>query len=447
MNTRDKKDSAEKRVIIDLSFPSNGVSSVNENIDMETYFGTAMKLTYPSIDTLVQFILKVGRGALLYKRDIRRCYRQIPVDPKDTHLLGYHYDGHFYFDTSLPMGLSSAAYCAQRTTNMIRYIATGIGLSIANYIDDLGGGVSLPKDAHDHFMALGRLIKNSGLEENLDKALHPNVRMIFLGILADTVAMTLSIPPEKLQDIFEVLASWENKTTMTRTELESLIGKLNHIAQCVRPGRIFIARLLENLRGMPPKQRVPINTELRKDIIWWQRHATKFNGVSQIPQAPWGDPDALIACDATPTACGGWHSPNEYFREKFPKQILGMKLHISALEMLTLVVTVKIWISKCHSKRLQIYSDNMATVIAVNTGKTRDTFMSACLRELVFLLTTHECELKVRHIDSKSNSWPDMLSRWHTDKNVPEKFHKATAHLNPVRIKIPKTHFYSFHKW
>ena len=446
LNTTDKKDSNEKRIIIDHSFRSDGISSVNENIDMNDYFGTSMKLSYPSIDTLVQFVLQVGKGALLYKRDIRRCYRQIPTDPKDAHLLGYHFDNHFYFDISLPMGLSSAAYCAQRTTNMIKFIATEIGLLIANYLDDFGG-VSPPTEAMDHYLALGRLLRNSGVEENVDKATPPNERMIFLGILFDSLAMTLSIPPDKLQEIFDLLRTWEHKETMTRHELESLIGKLNHIAQCVRPGRIFIARLLAGLRGLPRKGRFPIDPEMKKDIIWWQRHATLFNGISQIPQAPWGEPNTLISCDATLQGCGGWLEPGHYFREKFPIEIANKHLHISALEMLTLLITVKVWISKCESNRLQIYSDNMATVIAVNTGKSRDPFMNACLRELCYILCKYNCELKVRHISTKLNTFPDLLSRWHSDPNAPAMFAKLTVNRKTKRIRIPKHMFYSFYNW
>ena len=45
----------------------------------------------------------------MFKRDLKRAYRQIPVDPGDIHVLGYKWDNKLYFDTALPMGLKSAA--------------------------------------------------------------------------------------------------------------------------------------------------------------------------------------------------------------------------------------------------------------------------------------------------------------------------------------------------
>ena len=53
--------------------------------------------------------ISLGRGCLLYKRDLRKAYRQFPVDPHDYHLLGYTWGGQYYFDTVLTMGLRSAA--------------------------------------------------------------------------------------------------------------------------------------------------------------------------------------------------------------------------------------------------------------------------------------------------------------------------------------------------
>ena len=81
-----------------------------------------------------------------------------------------------------------------------------------------GGWAALANEAMQNYLALGRLIYNSGVEENLEKASPPATEMIFLGILFDTIAMTLSIPQEKQQEIYELLKNWEDKTSMTRNE-------------------------------------------------------------------------------------------------------------------------------------------------------------------------------------------------------------------------------------
>ena len=109
-----KRDSSERRVIFDLSWPCG--RSVNDGIPRNSFFSDPVDLTYPIIDDIVDAVVSLGRGCLLYKRDLRKAYRQFPVDPHDYHLLGYTWSGQYFFDTVLTMGLRSAAMSCQRST-------------------------------------------------------------------------------------------------------------------------------------------------------------------------------------------------------------------------------------------------------------------------------------------------------------------------------------------
>ena len=66
-NTRDKKDSTEKRIILDLSFPDG--LAVNEGIDKSQYLGVKIDWRLPTVDTLAQLMIDKGVGSLLFKRD------------------------------------------------------------------------------------------------------------------------------------------------------------------------------------------------------------------------------------------------------------------------------------------------------------------------------------------------------------------------------------------
>ena len=133
INSVPKKDSLERRVIVDLSFPEN--NSVNDGILKDQYLGENIAVHYPTVDDLISLIKKKGKGCLLYKRDLKRAYRQIFIDPGDIHLLGYKWKGHIYFDRVLTMGLRSAAYICMRTTSAIRFICSQHGIEILNYLD------------------------------------------------------------------------------------------------------------------------------------------------------------------------------------------------------------------------------------------------------------------------------------------------------------------------
>ena len=64
--------------------------------------------------------------------------------------------------------------------------------------------------------------------------------MIFLGVLYDTVAMTISVPEDKLEEIKSLIRTWLSKPDATVLELQSLIGKLSYVCSCIRPGRLFM---------------------------------------------------------------------------------------------------------------------------------------------------------------------------------------------------------------
>ena len=57
LDTREKKDSTDLRVILNLSHPFES-GSVNHSINKEEFEGSSMKLVYPSIDDLAKIIKK-----------------------------------------------------------------------------------------------------------------------------------------------------------------------------------------------------------------------------------------------------------------------------------------------------------------------------------------------------------------------------------------------------
>ena len=85
--TRDKSSSINRRVIIDLSWPLG--HSVNSGVGGDCYLGTEFVLTYPSIDNITNEVLKLGKGCEIFKIDISRVFRHVPIDSGDLDLLVY----------------------------------------------------------------------------------------------------------------------------------------------------------------------------------------------------------------------------------------------------------------------------------------------------------------------------------------------------------------------
>ena len=137
LNSIPKKDVTERRVILDLSFPKG--RSLNDFVKKYEYLNEEVQLIFPKVDDFVKLVSVKGKGALMFKKDLRKAYRQIPIDPGDYHLVTYYWRKHLFCDTVLSMGLRNAAYICQRVTTAVAFIMFQLGVAILNYLDDMAG--------------------------------------------------------------------------------------------------------------------------------------------------------------------------------------------------------------------------------------------------------------------------------------------------------------------
>ena len=123
----------------------------------------------------------------------------------------------------------------------------------------------------------------------------PPTRVIqWLGIVLDMDMKTLTIPRGKVEQILKEFQQLEEKTHMNRRQVQSVTGKINHLAKACRPARLFMSRILAYLRGHP-KHRRPISTGTRADLKWFLNYLPSFNGVMTIPSPA---PTMIIEVDS-----------------------------------------------------------------------------------------------------------------------------------------------------
>ena len=362
LSTRPKKGSTDRRVILDLSFPIG--DAVNDGIPKDSYMGFIAKLTFPRTDDFTFRIFHLGEKCLMFKIDLSRYFRQIPVDPGDYSKIGYVIDRKIFFDKVLPMGMRSAPYIAQRITNAIAYIHRQLGYFLLNYVDDFVGA-EIKEKAWDAYVTLTHILDKLGVETSKDKIVPPTTRLEFLGIMFDSRTMTMEISKEKMQDIQQELDTWLNKSKARHREVESLIGKLQFMAKCVRAGRIFLGRLIQWIRTMDRTTLYSIPLEARKDIAWWGRCAYQHNGISLMWLISEPGTDVILQTDACKRGYGGLCG-QQYFRGRFPKEV--QNSNIAILEIWAVMVALRIWVSRLAGKYFWIHVDNEAVATVLNTG-------------------------------------------------------------------------------
>jgi hypothetical protein len=57
-----------------------------------------VELSYPNVDDLVGIIKDKGPRCMLFKKDLKRAYRQIPVCPGDIHFIGFSWENCLFVD-------------------------------------------------------------------------------------------------------------------------------------------------------------------------------------------------------------------------------------------------------------------------------------------------------------------------------------------------------------
>ena len=99
-----------------------------------------------------------------------------------------------------------------------------------------------------------------------DKTEGPTTCLTFLGIEAETQAMELWLPVQKLVRVCQMVSEWLGKKAARRRELKSLVGILQHATKVV--GRRFVRRLIQVMSSVKGRDHfVRLGADVRSDLM------------------------------------------------------------------------------------------------------------------------------------------------------------------------------------
>ena len=141
-----------------------------------------------------------------------------------------------------------------------------------------------------------------------EKVEGPSTQLVFLEIEMDTSRMCLRLPSKKLDNLRTMVADWLPKKSCLIRDLQSLVGKLQHASKVVRPGRTFLHRMFELLKGRPRGQQfVRLSAAFRSDLMWWHMFLESWNGVGLLQGQLSSLPDFNLFTDASGSfGTGAW---------------------------------------------------------------------------------------------------------------------------------------------
>jgi hypothetical protein len=435
------KDEDDWRRIHHLSWPRNG-DSVNAFIE-------DIELRYPSFDDAVKMARKLGRGALLAKVDVKSAFRCVAVHPSDRHLLGMKWLGKYYVDLCLPFGMKSSPGLWERYASLAHWIAlTQFGVRwLVHYVDDfLIAGAPDSDECKRAVEALCKCFAILGVPRNVVKfALEgtPSCVIRFLGVMLDTLQQIAYLDDQRMQQIRTELAAFAQLKSVTRKELQSLIGTLSFAARIIDPGRSFLQRMINSLRNSERNNRshIKLGAEFQRDVVWWRLFMDQWNGKSFWYDEQWtpADSDTLqLSTDASVKGYGAvcrdqwftgvWSADQKHAAKRSKRESMPY------LELLALTLAACTWGHLWQRRRIVFLCDCKPVVDALAFGRRANTSpMQSLIRTLHFLAFKHGFAFRCAHIASVANGMADVLSRCEGEQAAVQRFLES----NPTVCRSP----------
>ena len=407
------KDEDKFRLIRNLSYPKG--SSLNDNI-----LPDAKKVKYPSHRELAYRICKEGKGAYIARQDLKAAYRQVKMHTSASHYLGYRLYGRWLRDNYVVFGLSSACRIFQYVTIASIIVFEYLYLQIkhrelcgkiTSYLDDYITIVAGWKNAIFLYYELEKCLEWLGFILNKDKCLLPSQQQIVLGLFYDTIAMTVSLPLEKVKKYSKLIISILNKGFLTGKELSSLTGKLQFAASVIPPGKAFLTELRRFGRQcVDENETLTLDDNVRADLRWWLHALELINGIPLVIPAGLILKTTNVFTDACLTGIGGTFK-NQCFQYQLPTWNQLRDANIAVIEIYAVAVATATWGNQWTQQRVIFKIDSKHAGAALKKMNDRDREIMTFVRFIGMESVKHKFTYQVDWIPSKENVFADSLSR------------------------------------
>ena len=417
----DKQGSKEKRPVINMRplspyvlsphFKMEGIRAVKEVIDQEDW---AVRV------------------------DLKDAYLHCLLRRQDRTYVQYRFQGHVFQWRVLPFGYRDSPRVFQKLMLAAVRTLRESGVRIIVYLDDvllLAKGETSCRRDRDRL--LRRLVK-LGLGINLTKSmLRPRQTVTFLGIEISIPNLQLSLPEPKLAKtlriIKKVLKRADRGREITTWELQSLLGTLQSLNECVLPTRLRQNACFELLTKAEkaPTGRILVSEQVKNDMLWWRDNLKDWNGRAIIPPTP----DHTIEVDASDLGLGGVLVGEEgqtivhsFFQD-------GRRLHINERELMAAAYVFKTFATRRDwtDCGVRIRTDSLVAMTYLNKMGGRRPRLCRVTEEIHNLALQRGITLSAEWIPGKENSIADRVSRIQGDF--------SSSRLHPELFDLIKRRF------
>lgn len=376
----------------------------------------------------------INRNDFLTSIDLTDAYFSLGIHKDFKKYLRFSWNNNLYEFQVLCFGLASAPRVFTKVLKPVYAFFRKLGIRCIYYIDDSLCVDSNFDDCQQKTVFMTNQLDKLGYRVNLKKSvLVPTKRIVFFGLIIDTVVFKVFLTEEKIDKIVSLGKLLLNKERVLIRCLASFIGLVVHAFNAVTVGPLHYRSLERDKISALSSSNGDFDTETnlseiaRKDILWWVSNLKKFNGKLIRPNTV----DFWIECDAS---IEGWGA-------KFGDKLVGGRWnkeetqnHINFLELMAIFYSLQSFFSKEKSLHIGICSDNTTAVAYINEmGGMASPLLDELSSKIWSWCFDRDIFISAQHIPGSHNFDADHMSRNFTDstewKLKPEIFTRICRHF------------------
>jgi hypothetical protein len=437
------------RPVLNVSMPKG--SSYNSNIDEHML----EKVKMSSAQQFGYALLKCGKNATMSKFDLVAAYKQVPCKIEDIRLQGFMWCGKFFAETRLVFGASNSVCNYDIVGETLKVLALAESEIpselVLRQVDDVPvvapAGSGWCENFSERYKDLCESV-NVELAENCpknEKAFENQKRGKVLGILFDSTDLSWAIPVSKVVKTLTSIRSVLYSSEVILSDMQKLMGRLNHLSQMCNFMKIFTPPLNESFKEVKsdadPGTIVKVSEQGKKDLLVWAGFLLSDLKWLPIPHEPTGPPlyrselytdaaglPSMDQCWKGP-GCGGigfsedgtialafqyiW--PSEFVKTATDRNGIRYGDKTTTLEAIGVLLAIVQFPEFFKNRHVVVRIDNLGVVWGLLNMKAKeDDSASIIIRAILLICAYLECRLHAEH-QPRMSDWgsevSDRLSR------------------------------------
>ena len=297
--------------------------------------------------------------------DLKDAYFTIPIHPDHYKYLRFEWNSTLFEFICLPFGLSSAPRVFTKVLKPFVGSIRNKGIRLVIYLDDMAIISSSRELSSQEAAIVVQILESLGFIINKEKSvLIPPQKIVFLGYVIDSVAMTVSFPEEKLNKLKEqALSLWEKPQCSIR-ELAHVIRLIVSSFPAIKPVRLYyrdlkVCKLAALSSSDGDYNAIVCLSQLARDSLQWFVFSSHlYNGTritkpskvitmtTDASHSGWG-----VVCDGV-SSSGLWSSKEQ-------------AMHINWLELSAVLFGEKYFVHS-HDGLVKVFFENSTAVAYIN---------------------------------------------------------------------------------